>query len=220
MKEYEKSELNKVKRGANRATYDVATINSILDAGFIGYVSYIFQGKAISLPMAYGRADDKIILHGSHKNRMLLALLEAKDISMTIMHLDALVLARSGLHHSVNYRSATLFGTVTKVEDPAEKEKGLKCVVDHMMVGRWEKLRPMHQKELNGTLVVEMSIETASAKIRDVDVQDEKSDLQLPIWAGLVPIRQVAELPISDSLLPQGTQVPSHVLDYYETHKY
>lgn len=219
MKTYQTSEINKVKRGAIRATYDVEKINNILDAGFIGYVSYIFEGKAISLPMAYGRNEDKIYLHGSHKNRMLLALLENKELSMTVMHLDALVLARSGLHHSVNYRSATLFGEVVKIENPNEKEKALKCVVDHMMIGRWEELRPMHKKELDGTLVVEMTIKSASAKIRDIGVMDEKADLKLPIWAGLLPLKQVAEFPINDQLLIENVEIPKHVLDYYEDHK-
>lgn len=117
MTAYEKSKLNRVKRGANRATYDVEKINTILDAGFIGYVSFNFQGKAITLPMAYGRLDNKIILHGSNANRMLTTLLEVKEMSMTVMHLDALVLARSGFHHSVNYRSVTLFGSVKKIEE-------------------------------------------------------------------------------------------------------
>lgn len=220
MAHYSTTELNKVKRGANRATYDVDQINSILDAGFIGYVSYIFQNKAISIPMAYGRAENKIILHGSLKNRMLLALIEAGEASMTVMHLDALVLARSGLHHSVNYRSATLFGPIKRVDDDGAKTAGLKCVVDHMMEGRWDGIRPMLPKELNGTLVVEMTIETASAKIRDVGVKDETKDLELDIWAGLMPIRQVAEYPISDDLLPPNTSIPEHVLDYFKQNKY
>ncbi len=220
MQEYEVTAHNKVRRGAIRATYEVAKVNAILDAGFVGFVSYIFEGKAISLPMAYGRFADKIYLHGSLKNRMLLALLAGKEASMTVMHLDALVLARSGLHHSVNYRSATLFGSLVKIEDPKEKEKALKCVVDHMMEGRWEGIRPMWKKELDGTLVVEMTIETASAKIRDVGVKDEKSDMDLPIWAGLLPLKQVAELPESDALLPEGIEVPEHVLTYYENNKY
>ena len=126
MKEYQKSKLNRVKRGANRATYDVEKINTILDAGFIGYVSYIFQGKAIAIPMAYGREENKIYLHGSQANRMLTSILEVKEISMTVMHLDALVLARSGFHHSVNYRSATIFGTAKKVEDVTEKDGSIK----------------------------------------------------------------------------------------------
>ena len=219
MQEYSKSKLNRVKRGKIRATYEVEKINTILDAGFIGYVSYIYEGKAISLPMAYGRKYNKIYLHGSQANRMLLALLKAKEMSMTVMHLDALVLARSGLHHSVNYRSATLFGTVKNLEDPKEKDAALFCFMEHMMKGRWDGIRPMHQEELDRTIVVEMTIETASAKIRTVGVADEPKDYDLDIWAGLVPLKQVAEYPVSDDRLPQEIEVPKHVLDYYQEHK-
>ena len=219
MKEYQKSKLNRVKRGANRATYDVEKINNILDAGFIGYVSYIFQGKAISIPMAYGRNGNKIYLHGSQANRMLTSLLEAKEMSMTVMHLDALVLARSGFHHSVNYRSATIFGNAKNVEDKKEKMAGLICFMEHMMPGRWEGVREMNQKEFDRTLVVEMEIETASAKIRDVGVSDEPEDINLPVWAGLMPIKQVAEYPISDKDLPKNIEIPNHVLDYYNANK-
>lgn len=219
MKEYKKTKLNQIKRGHNRATYEVEKINTILDAGFIGFVSYIYEGRAISLPMAYGRKADKIYLHSSQGNRMLLALLETKEISMTVMHLDALVLARSGLHHSVNYRSATIFGTVKKIEETAEKEAALYCFMEHMMQGRWDGIRPMLQKELDRTLVVEMTIETASAKIREVGVQDETEDEELPIWAGLVPLRQVAEYPISDTKLESDVKIPEHVLAYYKKNK-
>ncbi len=219
MKAYPKSKLNQVKRGQNRATYDVDKIHRILDAGFIGFVSYIYEGRAITLPMAYGRKGDKIYLHSSQGNRMLLALLKAKEMSMTIMHLDALILARSGLHHSVNYRSATLFGTVKKIKDKIEKEAALFCFMEHMMEGRWEAIRPMLPKELDRTLVVEMTIKTASAKIRDVGVQDEPKDESLPIWAGVLPLRQVTEYPISDAKLEAYVKIPDHVLAYYEKHK-
>ncbi len=219
MSTYTISELNQVKRGPKRATYDVEQINNILDAGFLGYVSYNYEGKAICLPMAYGRIDNKIYLHGSLKNRMLLALAEAKEASMTIMHLDALILARSGFHHSVNYRSATLFTSATIVEDKEKKEAALKCVVDHMIPGRWKTLRPMNLKEFNSTLVIEMEIQTASAKIRDVGVVDEKSDLDLPVWAGVIPIKQVAELPVKDPLLPKQMRTPKHVISYYKKNK-
>lgn len=219
MKEYLKTELNTVKRGANRAIYDVVQINNILDAGFIGFVSYSFQGRSICLPMAYGRIDDKIYLHGSRKNNMFTALLEAKEISMTIMHLDALVLARSGLHHSVNYRSATLFGKVKLIENALEKTKILESVIDQMIPGRWNSLRTIKDQEITRTMVIEFSIETASAKIRDVGVKDENSDLDLPIWAGIIPIKQIAEFPISDGLLDDHVEIPQHVLDYYERSK-
>lgn len=219
MKEYSQSKLNRVKRGQIRATYDVEKINTILDAGFIGFVSYIFEGKAISIPMAYGRLDNKIILHGSQANRMLLSLLATKEVSMTVMHLDALVLARSGFHHSVNYRSATLFGTVRNVEDPIKKNAGLKCFMEHMMPGRWDGAREMNKEEFDRTLVVEMTIETASAKIRNVGVIDEPEDLDLPVWAGLMPLKQVAEYPIADDKLPKDMEIPKHVLDYYNANK-
>ncbi|WP_299276006.1 pyridoxamine 5'-phosphate oxidase family protein [uncultured Psychroserpens sp.] len=219
MTDYSKSKLNRIKRGQIRASYDVEKINTILDAGFIGYVSYVYEGRAITLPMAYGRKDNKIYLHGSQANRMLLHLLESKKMSMTVMHLDALVLARSGLHHSVNYRSATLFGTIKNINDPKEKELALHCFMEHMMEGRWDGIRPMHQEELDRTLVVEMTIETASAKIRDVGVGDEPEDYNLDVWAGLIPIKQVAEYPVPDEGLPQKMEIPKHILDYYHQNK-
>lgn len=219
MKAYQKSKLNRIKRGANRGVYDVEKINNILDAGFIGYVGYVFKGKAITIPMAYGRMDNKIILHGSNANRMLTSLLKTGEMSMTVMHLDALVLARSGFHHSVNYRSATLFGSVKKIEEKEAKDKALFVFMEHMMKGRWDGIREMNQEEFNRTLVVEMTIETASAKIRDVGVSDEPDDYNLDVWAGLVPIKQVVEYPISDKGKPENIEIPKHVLDYYEANK-
>ncbi len=214
MKQYTQTPLNKVTRGSNRAVYDKDQINSILDAGFIGFVAYNYAGAPISIPMAYGRIDDTIYLHGSKKNRMLLALLEQKTASMTVMHLDGLVLARSGFHHSVNYRSATVFGTVTAIEASKPKETALKCIVDHMIPSRWDLLRPMNAKEFNATLVVALHITTASAKVRAEGAIDEKKDMELPIWAGVVPIKQVTAPPISDSHLDPELHIPEHVLKY------
>lgn len=220
MMKYSKSELNQVRRGHKRASYDVDRINAILDAGFIGYISYVYEDNAITFPMAYGRMNDKIYLHGSQANRMLNSLLEAQKMSMTVMHLDALVLARSGLHHSVNYRSATIFGTVRNVLDDSEKIEALKCFMDHMMSGRWDGIRPMSPKEIDRTMVVELTIETASAKIRDVGVEDESEDYDLNVWAGIVPIKQVADYPIADDGKPKQMEVPKHVMDYYHKNKY
>lgn len=219
MKEYQQSKLNRIKRGAKRGTYNVETINSILDAGFIGYVGYFFEGKAITIPMAYGRKDDTIILHGSNANRMLTSLLKAGEMSMTVMHLDALILARSGFHHSVNYRSATVFGSVKKIDKKEKKNEALFHFMEHMMKGRWNGIREMNEDEFDRTLTVEMTIETASAKIRDVGVNDEPEDYNLDTWAGLVPIKQIAEFPIPDQGKPQQMEIPKHVLDYYHQNK-
>ncbi|MGB0880726.1 MAG: pyridoxamine 5'-phosphate oxidase family protein [Polaribacter sp.] len=219
MKEYQKSKLNRVKRGQNRATYDVEKINTILDAGFLCYVGYIYDGKPITIPMAYSRKGDKIYIHGSTANRMLLSILEMKETSITVMHLDGLVLARSGLHHSVNYRSVTLFGSLEKVEKDEDKTKVLEWIVNQMVPNHWDSLRPMYKKELDRTIVVEFTIETASAKIRETGVADEPEDYDLPIWAGIVPIKQVAEYPIADEGLPQKMEIPKHILEYYERNK-
>lgn len=219
MKTYQQTKINRIKRGSKRGTYDVATINSILDAGFIGYIGYIFEGKAITIPMAYGRKGDKIILHGSNANRMLTTLLKAGEMSMTVMHLDALVLARSGFHHSVNYRSATVFGSVKKIEEKEAKDEALFYFMEHMMKGRWDGIREMNHAEFDRTLTVEMTIETASAKIRDEGVNDEPEDYNLEVWAGLVPLKQIAEYPIADKGKPQEMEIPKHVLDYYHQNK-
>lgn len=219
MEAYQQSKLNRIKRGANRGTYDVEKINTILDAGFLCYVGYIYDGKPITIPMAYSRREDKIYIHGSTANRMLVSILESGETSITVMHLDGLVLARSGLHHSVNYRSVTLFGSLKKVEKDIDKTDILKWIVNQMVPNQWESIRPMHQKELDRTLVVEFTIETASAKVRDVGVIDEPEDYDLDVWAGVVPIKQVAEFPISDEGKPENMEIPKHVLDYYEANK-
>lgn len=215
MQEYNKDKRNRVKRGTNRAIYDKEQINKILDAGFLCYVGYIYDGYPITIPMAYARKDDKIYLHGSTGNRMLLSILKAEKTSITVMYLDGLVLARSGLHHSVNYRSVTLFGNCKKIENDIEKTNILAQIVDTMVPNHWNTLRPMYQKELNRTLVVEFTIKTASAKIRNEGVNDEPEDYNLPIWAGVIPVKQVALHPISDEKLKNGIKIPQHIINYY-----
>lgn len=219
MKTFEKSKLNRVKRGQNRAIYDVETINKILDAGFLCHVGYIYDGYPISIPMAYARKEDKVYIHGSSGNRMLQVILETQKTSISVMHLDGLVLARSGLHHSVNYRSVTLFGDVKKIENDADKTEILKLIVNQMVPNQWDSLRQMHQKELDRTLVLEFNIETASAKVRDKGVNDEPEDYELDVWAGIIPIKQLAEYPIPDNGKPTSMEIPKHILDYYHNNK-
>ncbi|WP_299061655.1 pyridoxamine 5'-phosphate oxidase family protein [uncultured Polaribacter sp.] len=217
--EYQQSKLNRVKRGANRASYDVEKINAILDAGFLCYVGYIYDGKPITIPMAYARRENKIYIHGSTGNRMLQAILKSGETSITVMHLDGLVLAKSGFHHSVNYRSATLFGQLTKVENDIEKTEILKLIVNQMVPKQWDSLRPINEKELDRTLVVAFKIETASAKIRDVGVNDEPEDYNTDVWAGVIPIKQIAKFPIADEGKPKKMEIPKHILEYYEENK-
>jgi nitroimidazol reductase NimA-like FMN-containing flavoprotein (pyridoxamine 5'-phosphate oxidase superfamily) len=150
---------------------------------------------------------------------MLTRLLQHKEASITVMHLDGLVLARSGFHHSVNYRSVTLFGPLTEITEADEKNTVLKAIVDQMIPDRYESLRPMNDKERNATLVVELRIASASAKVRDVGVLDEKEDMDYPVWAGVIPIKQVALPPIADKYLSETFPTPTHISDYYEKHR-
>ncbi len=219
MEEFEKSKLNRVKRGANRAVYDKKIVHEIIDAGFLAYVGYIYDGYPISIPMAYAKDGDKLYLHGSTGNRMLLSILESKKTSINITHLDGLILARSGLHHSVNYRSVTLFGSLQKIDDDARKTEILEKTINNMTPDRWDSLRTMTQQELDRTLIVEFTIEQASAKVRAEGVNDEPADENLPIWAGVIPIKQIAEKPISDDKLADSVQTPKHIIDYYEKNK-
>ena len=180
MKEYSKSKLNRVKRGADRTVW----------------------------------IDNKTYLHGSIGNRMLQSLLSLETVSITITHFNALVLARSGFHHFVNYRSATIFRTPKKIEDDEQKEIALKCVLAYMIPGRWNSIR-----EMNQTLMIEISIDTASAKVRNVGTIDEPEHETLPIWTGIVPIVQKAESPISDEKWAQNINIPTHVTEYYKKHQ-
>jgi hypothetical protein len=112
-----------------------------------------------------------------------------------------------------------LFGTAKEIEGKTAKNEALFCFMEHMMKGRWDGIREMNDEEFDRTLVVEMTIETASAKIRDVCVADEPEDYSLDVWAGLMPIKQVVENPISDTGKPKKLEIPKHVLDYYEENK-
>lgn len=219
MEKYSESKLNRVKRGAKRATYDKETIFNIIDAGFLAHVGYVYDNYPISIPMAYAREDDKLYLHGSTGNRMLLAILERGSTSINITHLDGLVLARSGLHHSVNYRSVTLFGSLTKIDDNTKKEGILEKTINTMVPNRWKALRTITKQELDRTLIVEFTIENASAKIRAEGINDEPSDENLPIWAGIIPVKQIAEEPISDDKLTPDVVIPEHIMEYYQKNK-
>ena len=219
MGNYQISKLNRVKRGANRASYDQKQIHDILDAGFIGHVGYIYDNTPISIPMAYARKKNNLFLHGSSANRMLKSILKAGKTSITVMHLDGLVLARSGFHHSVNYRSATVFGPVQNVSNGAAKVKILEMITEHMIEGRWPHLRKISEEELARTLVVEFTINTAVAKIRKEGVNDDPEDVNLPIWAGIVPIKQIALPAISDQHLDTTIHIPDHVTHYIRKHQ-
>ncbi len=211
MTTFTKTPRNKIKRGANRATYDVETVHAILDAGFVCHIGFVANGQPFVIPTAYGRVEDRLFIHGSPASRMLKTLEQGIEMCVTVTLLDGLVLARSAFHHSVNYRSVVLFGTAHKVDDFEEKTQALKAFTDQVIPNRWSSLRPMTDKEVKGTTVLCLPITEASAKVRTGPPVDDEADYALPIWAGVLPLRMVADAPVSDPKLLDDIPVPDHV---------
>lgn len=214
MESYNKSSHNKVVRGAKRADYDTGTINQIIDSHFLCHVSYVYEGTAISIPTGYGREGATIYLHGAMSNRMLKSLLAQEKISMTITHMDGLVLARSVFHHSFNYRSVVIFGKPRLIEDRDKKDDALRIITENIIPGRWEEARVPNEVELKRTLVIAVDIEEASAKVRAEGVNDEPEDLDLDVWAGVLPLKVVKGAPVPEPDLKLGTMVSSSVTNY------
>lgn len=208
-----KTDRSKVKRIPKRGAYDAATINGILDKDFICQIGFVHQEHPVVIPTIYGRKNDNLYFHGANVSRMLQSLEGGIDISLNVTRTNALVLARSAFHHSLNYESVTLFGRAELVEDETEKIEALHVISDQILKDRWEEVRQPNQKELNATKVLKFSISEGSAKIRNEGVGDDKVDYELDIWAGLVPIERTYGIPISDPLLKSNIAVPQSVLN-------
>ncbi len=209
MKELTRSARTRIRRLPKRAHYDRETLYSILDAGFVCHIGYVIERQPYVTPTAYWREGDAVYWHGSSKSRMLLALEKAPGICLTVTHFDALVVARSGFHMSVNYRSAMLFGKPYKVSDPAEKLEKMEKFVERVYPGHWQNLRPVNKQELKAMSVFGLHIDEAVAKVRGGPPVDEEEDYALPIWAGVVPIRQMLGEPVDDGrVAPEAPGVP------------
>lgn len=208
-----KTDRSKVKRIPKRGAYDAATINRILDKEFICQIGFVHKEHPVVIPTIYGRKNDTLYFHGANVSRMLQSLEGGINLSLNVTRTNALVLARSAFHHSLNYESVTLFGRAELVEDPAEKIEALHIISDQILKDRWEEVRQPNQKELNVTKVLKFSIGEGSAKIRNEGVGDDKVDYELDIWAGLVPIERTYGTPISDPLLKKDTRISQSVLN-------
>lgn len=186
----------RVKRVPKRGKYDQQTIYKILDNASHCHVGFIHENYPVVIPTAYGRADDFIYLHGSTASRMMKNLAEGLDVCVTVTNLTGFVLAKSAFHHSMNYESVVIFGKARLVEAEEEKLYALKAFSDHMLPGRWEEVRPPNQKELKGTMVLKLSLDQASAKIRDEGPVDDVADADLSTWTGVLPIEKSFSAPI------------------------
>jgi nitroimidazol reductase NimA-like FMN-containing flavoprotein (pyridoxamine 5'-phosphate oxidase superfamily) len=150
---------------------------------------------------------------------MLRSLEEGIDVCVTVTLIDGLVLARSAFHHSINYRSVVIFGVANVVEDPNEKYKALHAFTDHVVPGRWKEVRPPTESELRATLVLKLPLSEVSAKVRSGPPIDDEEDYALPVWAGVVPLRLAAGLPVGDERLPSDLEVPEYARSYSRSTK-
>jgi nitroimidazol reductase NimA-like FMN-containing flavoprotein (pyridoxamine 5'-phosphate oxidase superfamily) len=208
------SDRTTVKRKPQRAAYDRATIDRILDEGLICHVGFTVAGQTFVLPMIHVRVGDKVCLHGAPASRTLQALAQGVEACLTVTLLDGLVLARSAIHHSMNYRSVVLFGRASVVDDPAEKVAILAGLTEHLIPGRWADVRGPTDRELRQTLVLSIPIQEASAKVRTGPPMDDEADYELPVWAGVVPLRLAAGSPIDDAQIKPGVQPPEYAVHY------
>lgn len=204
------TEQTRLRRLHERGHFDRETIYSILDAMPLCHVGFNLNDKPVVIPTFQWRDGDYIYWHGSKASRGIRAS-EDMNVCLTVSILDGMVLARSGMHHSANFRSVMIFGRPSVVDDPVHKEESLNAFIDSLYPGRSETLRPMNGQEAKATTVLRMPIDEASAKVRDDGVHDDEEDYALPIWAGVIPIRHTVGDPIPDPRNVPGVNMPEHV---------
>jgi nitroimidazol reductase NimA-like FMN-containing flavoprotein (pyridoxamine 5'-phosphate oxidase superfamily) len=205
------TERTTVRRLARRGVYDRDAVYSILDEALICHVGFVVEGAPVVIPTIHWRDGDTLYFHGSAASRMLRSLREGVEACVTVTLLDGLVIARSAFHHSMNYRSAVIFGTAREVTDRDEKLRALDALVEHVVRGRSRESRPANEKELRQTMVLALPIEEASAKVRTGGPIDDEEDYALPYWAGVIPVRLAYGQPVADERV--SVAVPESILD-------
>ena len=202
------TDRTRLRRLRQRGDFDRSTVNAIIDEAYIAHVGVVVDGQPRVLPMTYGRDGEVLFLHGAAANALLGAAAGA-EVCVTITLLDGLVLARSAFHHSMNYRCVVLLGVARKVDDEAEKERAFDAIVEHVLPGRSAVARPSNASELRSTLILRLPIEEGSAKVRTGGPVDDAEDMDLPVWAGVVPLRTVPGAPEQDPAQSVGEAAAS-----------
>jgi hypothetical protein len=213
----EPSARSTVRRLAELAAYDPATIESILDAGLVAHVGLVSHGAPVVIPMAYARVGDTLYIHGSTASRIMRGLKTGDGICITVTVLDGIVLARSAFNMSMNYRAVVIHGHARLVSDPDERMKAFRALMEHVVPGHWDDVRPPNDVELRQTLVTAIKLDEASAKVSTGPPQDEPEDLDLPVWAGVIPLELVAGAPVRDDGVPAEIEAPPSVSQYART---
>jgi uncharacterized protein len=205
---------NRVRRRPERGRFDRATVYDILDSAMFAHIAYTIDGQPYCTPTGFWREGDKLYWHGSSASRMIRGQSAGVPVCLTATHFDAIVLARSGFHHSVNYRSVMAFGVACLVTDADEKARAMDGFVDRFFPGRSKEIRPPNGQEVKATSFVVMLIEEASGKIRATHVMDDEEDYALPVWAARIPVRQVLGEPEPCPRQSPDVAVPSGMKGY------
>lgn len=204
--EYPISKQNKTRQLRENAVYDRKTVHAILDSALVAHVGFVQDGGPVVVPMIFGREGETIYLHGARKARVV-RLLEETDLAcLNVTHIDGLVLARSTFNSSMNYRSATVFGKPALLESADDKLHGMRVISEHTIPGRWDEVRDSLEKEVKMTGVIALEIESASAKVSAGMPEDEDEDYDIPIWAGVLPMRSAFTTLQADERLLEGVE--------------
>ena len=210
------SERTRVRRVHERGRYDRETVFAILDAALMCHIGYVIDGKPYVTPTLFWREGERLYWHGSSASRMLRNQSTGIPVCLTVTHVDGLVVARSGFHHSLNYRAVMAFGNAAKVEDPVEKEAGLNAFIDRVYPGRSKLIRGINTQELKATTLMGMTIEEASAKVRTGGPVDDEEDYAADCWAGVIPIVPRIGAAIPDARLKPGIPAAPEVGQFVE----
>ena len=210
--DYPPTRRSRIKRQHERARYDRETVHAILDAGLLCHVGYTIDGQPFVTPTCYWRQGERVYWHGSSASRMLRRQQRGGvPVCFTVSLLDGLVLARSGFHSSINYRSVIAFGEAERVTGEAEILAALEAFQERLTPGRWAELRPVNDQELKATTVMSLELKEVAAKVRPGPPRDDAADYGLPVWAGVVPIRYQVGAPEDDPRLEPGIARPDYL---------
>jgi uncharacterized protein len=197
-----------------RGVYEREIVEAILDEALVAHLGFVQDGQPYVMPTLHARVGDLLYIHGSAASRTVRALADGAPVCLTVTLLDGLVLARSAMHHSVNYRSVVVLGTATPVEGHDERLRALEAFTERLVPGRWSEVRPPSVQELKGVRVLAMRLDEASAKVRTGPPLDDSDDYELPVWAGVIPLEIACGEPIPDLRLEADAEVPAVVSEW------
>ncbi|MBU6314204.1 MAG: pyridoxamine 5'-phosphate oxidase family protein [Actinomycetales bacterium] len=201
-----------VQRHADREVHDRLNINALLDSQYVAHVGFIDPdiNAPFVVPMGFARDENRILIHGSTGSRIMMAIAKGIDLCVTVTQLNAIVVARSAFNSSMNYESVMIFGKARVLKEE-EKEVALERITTKLVPGLWEYGRTMTKKESAATMIVELSLEKISAKARSGDPSDDEEDLDIGLWAGIIPLRTVQGSAIT-AKNAAGIAIPPHIL--------